>query len=78
MRNMCKSIVGMADINVCTNEVGLIKLLVLPSVLQQKFLRYVHAVRKQKHEMPESARKLDTLFTRLQYRAFSGKLWSLS
>ncbi|CAB3714245.1 restriction endonuclease subunit S [Achromobacter kerstersii] len=72
LRNMCKNIVGMANIN--AREFGTIELPVPPSELQRKFQHYVRAVRAQKQRMQEGAKKLDELFASLQQRAFSGKL----
>lgn len=72
LRNMCKNIVGMANIN--AREFGSIELPVPPSELQRKFQQYVRAVRAQKQRMQEGMKKLDELFACLQQRAFSGKL----
>lgn len=72
LRNMCKNIVGMANIN--AREFSSIELPVPPSELQRKFQQYVRAVRMQKQRMQEGMKKLDELFACLQQRAFSGKL----
>ncbi|WP_241077370.1 restriction endonuclease subunit S [Achromobacter xylosoxidans] len=72
LRNMCKNIVGMANIN--AREFGSIELPVPPSELQRKYQFYVRAVRAQKQRMQGGMKKLDELFASLQQRAFSGKL----
>ncbi|CUJ58212.1 restriction endonuclease subunit S [Achromobacter aegrifaciens] len=72
LRNMCKNIVGMANIN--AREFGSIELPVPPSELQRKFQHYVRAVRTQNQRMQEGMKKLEELFASLQQLAFSGKL----
>lgn len=72
LRNMCKNIVGMANIN--AKEFGSIELPVPPSHLQARFQRSCHAIREQKRTLQRHAAHLDTLFASLQHRAFAGDL----
>lgn len=72
LRNMCKSIVGMANIN--AKEFGSIELPVPPSHLQVRFQKNVQAIRDQRRTLQQHAIQLDTLFASLQHRAFSGTL----
>ena len=72
LRNMCKNIVGMANIN--AKEFGSIELPVPPSHLQARFQRSCHAIREQKRTLQHHATRLDTLFASLQHRAFTGGL----
>ena len=72
LRNMCKNIVGMANIN--AKEFGSIELPVPPSHLQARFQRSCHAIREQKRTLQHHATRLDTLFASLKHRAFTGGL----
>ena len=72
LRNMCKNIVGMANIN--AKEFGSIELPVPPTHLQVRFQKSVQSIREQKSTLQRHATQLDTLFASLQHRAFSGTL----
>jgi type I restriction enzyme S subunit len=71
LRNMCKSIVGMANIN--AQEVQTIKM-PLPHMEKQKdFEARLMAISQLKDHNHAQLRELDTLFTSLQHRAFKGE-----
>ncbi|MEG4595358.1 restriction endonuclease subunit S [Microcoleus sp. F8_C2] len=72
LRGMCKSIIGMANIN--ASEVQTIKIAQPPLHLQQEFARRVEAVEKLKAAHRASLSELDALFASLQHRAFRGEL----
>jgi type I restriction enzyme S subunit len=72
LRNMCKSIVGMANIN--AKEVQTIRLPVPQIELQQRFATRVAAVERLKEVHRQHLAELDTLFASLQHRAFKGEL----
>lgn len=72
LRNMCKSIVGMANIN--AKEVQTIRLPVPQIELQQTFATRVAAVERLKEVHRQHLAELDTLFASLQHRAFKGEL----
>lgn len=72
LRGMCKSIIGMANIN--ATEVQAIKIPKPPLHLQQEFTRRITAVEKLKAIHKASLAELDELFASLQYRAFRGEL----
>lgn len=72
LRNMCKNIVGMANIN--AKEFGSIELPVPPSQLQIRFQKSVQAIRDRKYTLHRQASQLDSLFSSLQHRAFAGTL----
>jgi len=72
LRAMCKSIVGMANIN--AREFQTIAIAIPPRELQQKFQGQVAAIRRRKHALSEQAIKMDSLFVSLQQQAFAGML----
>jgi len=72
LRAMCKSIVGMANIN--AREFQTIAIAIPPRELQQKFQVQVAAIRRRKHVLSEQAIKMDSLFVSLQQQAFAGML----
>jgi len=72
LRGMCKSIIGMANIN--ATEIQAMKIPQPPLSLQQEFARRVAAVEKLKTVHKASLAELDALFASLQYRAFRGEL----
>ena len=72
LRKMCKSIIGMANIN--AREVQTMKIAVPSLALQRKFARRVEAVERVKASQRAHLAELDGLFTSLQDRAFSGRL----
>ena len=72
LRAMCKSIVGMANIN--AREFQAIAIPLPPSELQHKFRKGVSAVRLRKQMLNKQISTMDSLFQSLQQRAFAGKL----
>lgn len=72
LRGMCKSIVGMANIN--AKEVQTIRTLVPPASDQQKYSERVEAIRVSKDRHAAALAELDELFASLQSRAFRGEL----
>ncbi|WP_318478821.1 restriction endonuclease subunit S [Photobacterium leiognathi] len=70
--NMCKSIVGMANIN--AQELQDIKILLPPVELQNKYESIVKEVNKRVSCHYESLKELQTLFNALSQKAFSGQL----
>ncbi|WP_346958715.1 restriction endonuclease subunit S [uncultured Arthrobacter sp.] len=72
LRNMAKSIVGMANIN--AKEVQSIRLPLPPIELQQTFANRVAAVERLKATHRKHLVELDALFASLQHRAFKGEL----
>jgi len=72
LRGMCKSIIGMANIN--ATEVQTIKIVQPPLPLQKEFAQRVEAVEKLKATHRASLSELEVLFASLQHRAFRGEL----
>jgi type I restriction enzyme S subunit len=72
LRGMCKSIVGMANIN--AKEVQTIRALIPPASEQEKYSAAVAAVSHEKRRHSETLAQLDELFASLQSRAFRGEL----
>jgi len=72
LKNMCKNIVGMANIN--AKEFQKIPIPKPPLDLQQHFAKIVTKVEEQKTRMREQLTELDDLFAALQQRAFNGEL----
>lgn len=72
LRSMCKSIIGMANIN--AREMQNIKIPRPPLHLQREFARRISAVRSIKAAHQDNLAELDSLFKSLQYRAFRGEL----
>ena len=72
LQGMCKSIVGMANIN--AQEFKSIRLPRPPLPLQQKFAAIVESVERQKAAQRAHLGELDALFAALQHRAFRGEL----
>jgi type I restriction enzyme S subunit len=72
LRAMCKSIIGMANIN--ATEIQAMKIPLPPLALQREFALRVAAVEKLKAAQRSSLAELDTLFSSLQQRAFTGNL----
>lgn len=72
LRSMCKSIIGMANIN--ATEVQTIKLPKPPLPLQEKFARWLAAVEGVRKAFMISESKAEVAFQSLQHRAFSGAL----
>lgn len=70
--NMCKSIVGMANIN--AQELQDIKILLPPVELQNKYESIVKEVTERASRHHESVKELQVLFNALSQKAFSGQL----
>lgn len=72
LQNICKKIVGSANIN--TQELQKIKLLLPPIELQNQFAENVQAIEKQKRHAEENLKKSNDLFNALLQKAFAGEL----
>lgn len=72
LRNMCKSIVGMANIN--AQELQSISLLIPPKNLQFSFTNKVLKIKEHKQQLQQQLEVQETLFKSLQQQAFSGQL----
>ena len=72
LRGMCKSIIGMANIN--ATEIQAMKIPLPPLDLQREFARRVAAVERLKTSQRAALAELDALFAALQHRAFRGEL----
>lgn len=72
LRGMCKSIIGMANIN--ATEIQSMKIAQPPLAIQQEFGRRIQAVEREKSTYRKSLAELDGLFASLQHRAFQGTL----
>lgn len=72
LKSMCKSIVGMANIN--AQEFQNIPIQLPPVELQNKFGLFVQTISEKKKKLYSSFNSLNDLFNALLQRAFSGKL----
>ncbi len=72
LQNMCKNIVGMANIN--AQELQDIKILIPPIELQDAFESIVNKVKHQKQKVQSQLTQSDDLFNSLLQRAFRGEL----
>jgi len=72
LRGMCKSIIGMANIN--ARELQALRIPGPPSEMQKEFARLVRAVEKWKTVQHAASAEVDGLFASLQHRAFRGEL----
>lgn len=72
LRSMCKSIIGMANIN--ATEVQSMKISQPPLERQSKYAEYIQAVVANKSVHRRALDELDALFASLQSRAFQGEL----
>jgi type I restriction enzyme S subunit len=72
LRSMCKSIIGMANIN--AKEIQAMTIALPPLPLQQIFATRIKAVEALKATHRGTLAELDALFASLQYRAFRGEL----
>ncbi len=72
LRHMCKSIVGMANIN--AQELQNIKILQPPITLQNQFAERIQHIEAQKQQAQAALQKSDDLFNSLLQRAFKGEL----
>lgn len=74
LRGMCKSIVGMANIN--AKELQSISVARPPITIQQEFARRVALVESLKAVHKAHLHSLDDLFDSVRHRAFRGELWA--
>lgn len=74
LRNMCKNIVGMANIN--AKELQSIDIAEPPLDLQKQFAQRVRSLEAMKVQHRRHLAELDVLFASLQDRAFRGTLWT--
>jgi len=72
LMHMCKSIVGMANIN--AQELQNIKIVLPPIALQNQFAERIQAIEAQKQLAQASLEKSEALFNSLLQRAFTGEL----
>lgn len=72
LRGMCKSIIGMANIN--ARELQSIEIPIPPTQLQRAFAQKVGAIERVRTSLERSSIELDELFDSLQTRAFRGEL----
>lgn len=72
LRGMCKSIIGMANIN--ATEIQSVRIMHPPVSLQREFAERLVAIAAAKLAYRASLARLDSLFTSLQDRAFRGEL----
>ncbi|MCF6211046.1 MAG: restriction endonuclease subunit S [Gammaproteobacteria bacterium] len=72
LQGMCKSIVGMANIN--AQELQNIAIMMPPKTLQDKFEKIVMAVRSRTEKMEELTSDASDLFSSLSQKAFAGNL----
>ncbi|WP_092926122.1 restriction endonuclease subunit S [Romboutsia hominis] len=72
LKNMCKNIVGMANIN--AQEMQDIKIYMPPIELQDRFAQIVYSVESMKKKNINSNEELNNLFNSLMQRAFNGEL----
>src|SRR5438045_9141355 len=72
LRNMCKIIIGMANIN--AKEVQKIRIAAPPKSLQDEFATRIQEIQNARSLCRASVVELDHLFVSLQYRVFRGEL----
>jgi len=72
LRAMCKSIIGMANIN--AKEVQRIPIPKPPRALQGEFAERLNTLAGTRQKHRQSAREFESLFSSLQHRAFRGEL----
>jgi len=72
LENMCKSIVGMANIN--AQELQNIPIQIPPIELQNKFASIVKEVETMKEKQKQSKEQIEDLFKALMQKAFKGEL----
>ncbi len=72
LKGLCKSIVGMANIN--AKELQRIKILLPPIELQNQFAQIVENIEAQKTLVKQSLQKSEDLFNGLVQKAFGGEL----
>lgn len=72
LRGMCKSIIGMANIN--ATEIQAMKIAMPPLAMQREFGQRIKAIESQKETHRKSLAEFNNLFSSLQFRAFRGEL----
>lgn len=72
LQSICKSIVGMANIN--AQEFQNIPILIPPIERQKEYRRVVESVKKQTHKWQTALNESELLFASLSQQAFQGKL----
>ena len=72
LQNMCKNIVGMANIN--AQELQDIKILKAPIEIQNQFAERVKMIEIQKTQAQKALQKSEYLFNSLLQKAFKGEL----
>lgn len=72
LQNMCKNIVGMANIN--AQEMQDIKIYIPPIEIQERFAQIVYNVESMKKKNINSSEELNNLFNSLMQRLFNGDL----
>jgi type I restriction enzyme S subunit len=72
LRGMCKSIIGMANIN--ATEIQAMQVAAPPSQMQREFAGRVTAIQRLKAAHRTQLAEFDALFSSLQHRAFRGEL----
>ena len=72
LRGMCKSIIGMANIN--ATEIQDMSIALPPKTLQRSFAARINDIEKMRAVIRKSLMKFDQLFASLQHRAFRGEL----
>lgn len=72
LRGMCKSIIGMANIN--AKELQSMAIPVPPVAIQEKFAKRISQIEAAKVVQRRASGELDALFASLQHRAFRGEL----
>jgi type I restriction enzyme S subunit len=72
LKNMCKNIIGMANIN--AQELQNIKIMMPPIQLQNKYSDFINNILRQKEVFLAHKSKFDSLFHSLLQRAFKGEL----
>lgn len=72
LRNMCKTIIGMANIN--AQELRRIQMPLPPLLLQREYERRMKAIDQEGKSQQSMIERFSTLFTSLQHRAFRGEL----
>jgi type I restriction enzyme S subunit len=74
LNNMCKNIIGMANIN--AQELQDIAILKPPTELQNQFASIVEQIERTKAKLQSNLLSVENLFQSLQQRAFKGELFS--
>jgi type I restriction enzyme S subunit len=73
LRNMCKAIIGMANIN--AKEMQNISIMIPPIELQNKYAQVVKATNERKQVLEKGFLEMETLFQSILQKAFQGELF---